>query len=318
MNIVCKFSNVSERDMDLLFLEEFVVSKEFLNIFISKAGITNAAVVEVEQSKVDAQFGESDMTVIVETEGKRHGLLIEDKIDAIAMPNQYERYIERGEIGVLNGDYNTFDVFIVAPEKYLKENDVAKKYPNKVSYEECEAYFEENIDSRKLFKLFQIRDAIYKQKTGYQVVENKNVTDFWHKYILFQREKYQHLFLTATEGPRGSKAVWPRFNTVIKELYILHKSEVGYVDLTISGAAERLYQLEVLLNDMVNIKKLGISIQRTGKAAALRINVPKLDFKKPFEIQKADVEFCFNAVEKLSNLVKELNAERIHTFIKNN
>ena len=29
---ICKFADISEHDMDMLFLEEFVVSKDFLNI----------------------------------------------------------------------------------------------------------------------------------------------------------------------------------------------------------------------------------------------------------------------------------------------
>lgn len=127
--IKCIFSDVSERDMDLLFLEEFVSSEEFLHIFLSKISLENANICSVEQSKTDVQFGESDMTVIVEKGSIKYGLLIEDKIDAIAMPNQSGRYMERGELGKKNGDYEQFFVFIVAPESYLQQNDEAKKYP---------------------------------------------------------------------------------------------------------------------------------------------------------------------------------------------
>lgn len=70
---ICKFADVSEHDMDMLFLEEFVVSKDFLNIFTSKIGISDANVAEVEHSKMHPEFGESDMTVIIENNGKRHG-----------------------------------------------------------------------------------------------------------------------------------------------------------------------------------------------------------------------------------------------------
>ncbi len=104
----CKFSDVSERDMDLLFLEEFVSSPKFLNIFLSKVGLENADMIEAEQSKVDMEYGESDMTLIVEKGGNKYGILIENKIDAIAMPNQYGRYVERGKIGIKNKEYNDF------------------------------------------------------------------------------------------------------------------------------------------------------------------------------------------------------------------
>ncbi len=320
---ICKFADVSEHDMDMLFLEEFIVSKEFLNIFTSKIGIIDATVVEVEHSKTHPEFGESDMTVIIETDGRRHGILIEDKIDAIAMPQQCDRYLKRGELGVSNGDYASFDVFIVAPEKYLTSNVEAQKYPKKVSYEECQEYFEKDTDGRKNFKLSQIKQAIHKQKTGYQVIENKAVTDFWSKYIAYQKENYPHLFLTATEGPKGAKSTWPQFNTVIEKLYIIHKSSnskdnYGYVDLTIPGMAEILPQLQMLLNEMVNLKENEMTVHKTGKAAAVRLYVPKVDFSKPFDEQIDAVEKCFKAVEKMSALVKEFDAAKLRLFMKNN
>ena len=46
--IDCKFSDVSERDMDLLFLEEIASSQDFLNIFLSK--ITSIKTVTVRQN----------------------------------------------------------------------------------------------------------------------------------------------------------------------------------------------------------------------------------------------------------------------------
>ena len=318
---ICKFADVSEHDMDMLFLEEFVVSKEFLNIFTSRIDIFDASVVEVEHSKTHPEYGESDMTVIVETDGRRHCLLIEDKIDAIAMPQQCDRYLKRGKLGILNGEYDSFDVFIVAPQKYLTDNAEAKKYPNKVSYEECQAYFEKDMDDRKIFKLYQIKQAIHKQKSGYQVVENKSVTDFWSKYIAYQKENYPHLFLTATEGPRGAKSTWPQFNTVIEKLYIIHKSsnskdDFGYVDLTIPGMAKILPQLEMLLNEMVNLKENEMTVHKTGKAAAVRLYVPKVDFFKPFEEQIDAVEKCFEAVEKMSALVRVFDAAKLRLFMK--
>lgn len=314
---ICKFADVSEHDMDMLFLEEFVISKEFLNIFASKVGITDATVVEIEHSKTHPEFGESDMTVIIETGGKRHGLLIEDKIDAIAMPEQCDRYIKRGNLGVSNGDYSLFDVFIVAPEKYLRENTEAKKYPNKVSYEECQMYFEKDVDVRKAFKLSQIKQAIHKQKTGYQVIENKAVTEFWSKYISYKKQNYDHLLFSATEGPRGANSTWPQFNTVIEKLYIIHKSERGFVDLTIPGMAEVLPQLEMLLNKMVNLKENDMTIHPTGKAAAVRLYVPVLDFSKPFDEQEDDIEKCFKAIEKMSETVKKFNAAKLRLFMNN-
>ena len=71
----------------------------------------------VDLSKSDND-GESDITVILQNQNTKIGLLIEDKINAIAMPEQCNRYSICGKKGIKNGDYKAFYVFIVAPEKY--------------------------------------------------------------------------------------------------------------------------------------------------------------------------------------------------------
>ena len=163
------FNDITERDMDMLFLEEFACSGEFLKIFAAKAGIDEADVRSLYSSKTDVRLGESDITVVVEAEGIKQALLIEDKIDAIAMPDQAGRYFQRGEKGVNDGEYEKFHVFIVAPQKYLDMNSEAQKYQYQIPYEQIQVYFEKLGGPRAEFKIRQIKQAIEKQKHGYQV-----------------------------------------------------------------------------------------------------------------------------------------------------
>ena len=314
--VKCKFSDVSERDMDLLFLEEMASSQEFLNIFLSKINLTGAIVCSVEQSKVDTEFGESDMTVIVEKDRIKYGLLIEDKIDAMAMDNQSGRYVSRGELGKKNGDYTDFFVFIVAPEKYLKENDEAQKYPNKITYEECLEYFHLSTDNRSAFKAQQIEQAIYKQRHGYQVVVNEKVTDFWNKYITYQEQNYPELWLVSKRGPKGVNARWPYYNTVLDDMVIYHKSEKGYVDMTILDAADKIVSLETELKTILgDFSARGVSLVKTGKSAALRIKIPELDFINSFECYKNEIPCCFDAIKQLSEIAKEIDSFRRYNGI---
>ena len=51
MEVKCSFSDVSEHDMDLLFLEEFVCSTDFVRIFTEAAGIGFSRVLSVHSSK---------------------------------------------------------------------------------------------------------------------------------------------------------------------------------------------------------------------------------------------------------------------------
>ncbi len=305
--MLCKFSDVSERDMDLLFLEEFACSRPFLQMFLSKIGIQDAELIELEQSKIDVEFGESDMTVIIEHRGQRIALLVEDKIDAIAMPNQYDRYVRRGKRGIQNGDYTTFYVFIISPKKYLSENSEAKKYPYQVTYEECLSYFENLGDHRASFKIQQIKSAIHKQKTGYQVIENEAATAFWERYTTYQKAHYPQLCLTNSAGQKGAGMKWAYYAVPPNGVHLIHKTEKGFVDLEFAGAGAAIdllqEQLAMILGDL---KSYGAGVFRTGKSAALRIQVPELTFKTDFAVEQESLRLCYQAITLLNECGKRL------------
>ncbi len=310
--IRCIFSDVSEHDMDMLFLEEFACSSEFTAIFADIVSIHNATVLSVESSKTETALGESDMTVIVEAEGERIGLLIEDKIDAMAMPDQAARYALRGQKGIDRGEYNRFHVFIVAPRKYLQQNEEAQKYPNRIEYETILNYFEKLNDARSAFKAQQIRQAIDKQKKGYQVEEDSAVTHFWGKYSEYQKAHYPELYFKYKGEIKGSNATWPRFGTINERLYIYHKTEFGFVDLTFENCADKIVDIEKMLEDTVgDYLGNGFTVQRTTRSAAVRLLVPVLDLHQPFEGQRKAVEAGMEAVRKLSELVKQIDMQEI-------
>lgn len=305
--MICKFSDVSERDMDMLFLEEFACSKNFLQIFLSKIEISDVEVVEIEHSKTDVEFGESDITIIIRHEGKQIALLIEDKIDAIAMPNQYERYVCRGERGIQNGDYAEFYVFIIAPQKYLSENSEAKKYPYQITYEECLEYFECVGDKRASFKIQQIKSAIHKQKSGYQVIESEAATAFWKRYTAYQKEHYPQLCITNSDGQKSARMKWVYYSISLNGVHLIHKTDKGFVDLEFAGIGEAVNllqeQLTILLGDL---QLYSAGVFRTGKSAVLRIQVPELTFKTDFAVEQESLRLCYQAITILSECSKQL------------
>ena len=302
--------------MDMLFLEEFACSGEFLKIFTDKTGIGVADVRSLYSSKTDARLGESDITVVVEAEGIKQALLIEDKIDAIAMPDQAGRYFQRGEKGTNDGEYEKFHVFIIAPQEYLDLNSEAQKYQYQIPYEQILGYFEKLGGPRAEFKIRQIKQAIEKQKHGYQVEKDNAVTDFWNKYDDYQKVNYPELMPYFKRGDKGSNAAWPRFNTVIDGLYMYHKTNSGYIDLTFDRCADKT----VLISEMVtqcigNYHQTGFSIHKTGKSAALRLCVPVLDMQKPFEEQITSVEECFKAIKKMTDIAGKFSYKDIVNLI---
>lgn len=154
--------------------------------------------------------GESDITIILENDNRKIELLIEDKINAKAMPKQYERYILRAEKQKHEGLFDNYYIFIVAPKSYIDSNMEAKKYDNKISYEEMLDYISGDVYGESL-----IKKAVEEKKKGYEVVENKLVTLFWEKYYEIVENKFGDLELTRYEGARGSDVNWPIFSIPI-------------------------------------------------------------------------------------------------------
>lgn len=311
-----RFLDIIERDIDMLILEEFVASQEFANIFLSKIGMSDAKVVAVEHSKTDAELGESDITVIVQANNKKYGLLIEDKIDAVAQPDQCKRYFERGKRGIEHRDYESFDVFIVAPEKYLMNNEEAANYSFKVKYEELLSYFKAKDDARSLFKASQIEQAINHQKTEYKVVEVSSVTDFWNKYIDFQEANYAHLSSVNSKGPKGARSTWPTYRTVHKDVTIVHKTEKGYVDLSFRGGYKNIHLLATFLEENVgDYKGLGLSIEQASSSAVLRKKLSSVDVRQPFESQQAEIDEAFRAVDLLNDIALRLEVNALQKIL---
>lgn len=294
----CDFGTISERDMDMLFLNAFGVDKGFLKLFIGKTDLPkdDYTVSEVYLSKADKD-GESDITVIIEASGLKYGLLVEDKIDAMAMPEQPERYIKRGNKGVKNKEYVNFYSFIVCPEKYLINNEAAKKYPYAVKYEEIQDYFSKKSDPVHTVFYQEISQAIDKAKRPPKVEINANANRFFRKYKDYQEENYPELNLTTK---RDSNGYWAHYTTRFGLVYLYHKIEDGKVDLTFNRAAGYLDKLEIIASWFRKHGISNVSAVKTGMAGALRVAVPKLNMQIPFEENdEYDIDICFKTINEL-------------------
>lgn len=308
-----KFRDISEHDMDMLFLEEFACSETFCRIFLDKIGIGNSSLLLTWQSKTDEKLGETDMTVLFIYKGKKIALLIENKIDAIAMPEQPARYILRGDRGIKNNEYDEYYIFIVAPQEYLNKNEKAKEYPNRVSYEEIRNYFTPLNDLRSGFKIAQIDLAIEKQKKGYQAVKNLLVTEFWEKYVEYKNTYFPDLNLVNNGNIKPTKGVWTYFRADDSRSGIYYKSNKGYVDLTFKGQAKKIEEIKMLVVKTIgNYYEKGLNIVRTGNSCAIRKIVPVVNFSKSFDSQKNNIKLSFEAVEELNGIARILNLSGIY------
>lgn len=298
MNI--KIDTTLERDIDLLILEEFISDLEFASIFLKAVGISDDYTVETAiHSKMDAEFGESDIVFILNINGKRHALHIEDKIDAIAMPNQSGRYHDRAKKDIISGEYDDYSVLIVAPEKYLEANNEAHKYTNRVRYEQLRDYFLTKDDIRSKYKSALIERAITDQMNGYQYEANPSMVEFCEKMNDYHKDKYPGL-------PAGSIAWWRYYPTVMDDVTIVFKANKGYCDLQFGHTTKDALFLRVskLLTERMNVVQ-------AGKSASIRIEVKPVMYENKFEDTIAEVDEALEAIYELFQLSKEIASKEI-------
>lgn len=284
-----------ERDIDLLIMEEFISDKSFARIFLASVGIHCAYSIEkVIHSKKDADLGESDIVFVLGIWGKRHALHIEDKIDAIAMPMQHDRYDLGAQKDIAASQYDSYSVLIVAPEKYLANNKEAQKYAHHVTYEQMREHFLAKPDMRSKYKLALIERAIFEQKNGYQYEANPGVVRFCTAMAVYQKENFPGL-------PKGSVAWWPEYPTLLKGTKVVFKANKGFCDLQFGHTlAQNLYmQIKNLLSARMNVVQ-------AGKSASVRITVTPIWFENCFEDKISEVNEALTAITELYELSQKL------------
>ena len=304
----CSFSPVRERDMDLLVLESIVTDPRFCELVLEDTVYAKKSfrVLDAQLSRTEIDLGESDLTVILEIEGKRVGLLIEDKIDAIAMPDQYERYLKRGKVGIEKGDWDEFTVYIFCPQKYYCANSEAKKYMRFRSYETFKEYFDKKGDILSHVRSQQLAQAITKAKKPPEANVDKNANAFFKQYLQFQRQHYPTLDMRTSKTSSGW---WPHYGTRLGDTYIYHKTQEGSVILIFPNATAHMDTLQEIASWLRDHGLPGVFATTASKSIALSIDVPKLKVTEPFEhTSKSDLKACLDAVQALTDFANTVAA----------
>ena len=301
MNIV--FESVLERDIDFLIMRSFSqIDMEVIDLFCKCAGCTwnQDVLIESVSHSVSTSDGESDVEVVFKDGNDRIAFLIEDKIDAIAQPDQANRYEIRAKKAVEQGKYDKYYVFIVAPEKYLQGNKEASKYENQVSYEQIYNCLKEGFEKSMLEK------ALDESRHGYVPIEDRNVTEFWNNIYDFVEVKYPGVFnLWGKKGEsRGANAIWINIKSGSGTTIVI-KADRGYVDLEIAGYADKFQKFSKDNQVLLDEKKL--YVRTASKSLAIRKYIEPFDFKKSFSDQLDYVEEGFRKAKELQDLVKDLN-----------
>lgn len=178
---------ITERDMDLLILEELVCCRNFQNWFLrSILSVDEEAVFLGALHSVSNELGESDLVVgFRRADGHDFAILVENKIDADFQPDQAQRYHKRGAKGVTSGHWQSFVTCIIAPQSYLTGAACADEFHHSCAYEALENWFRSRTEEsdRAQFKAQLLRYAIAKSRRKQPKVTAPEVSAFWHRLL---------------------------------------------------------------------------------------------------------------------------------------
>lgn len=301
-----QFEGVYERDMDLLFMRKIAQDKTFVRRFflgfkdLADKGYDKAEfIVEKVAHSVTTEDGESDIEAVLSIGGTRVAFLIEDKIDAVAMPDQAARYSQRGLKAVERGDYDEFYVFILAPMDYLKSNTEAKKYEHSIPYEDILDYMEDEFERTMIG--YALSDA-----NNVRLPRSAVVTQFWDRLYDYLDEYYPDVF--RVHGHRGLERSGQAGQWISimcgKPFSIQIKSDRGYVDLEIGGYAERFAQFSSDNKSLIDERRL--YLRAASKSLAIRKYIGTIDFTQPFDSQTQALKCALDAAKELQDLIPKL------------
>lgn len=296
-----QIAGVSERDIDLLLLEEFIASAEFARWFLVRIGNEARASYKVvrAQRSVTESIGESDVLIVLTGGTDTKYLLIENKIAAGFQPRQAERYQERGRAYQDQGLCDTYSTVLVAPSSYFGDAPGHRGFDATLSYEDLLSWFAEDasLGPRARYKKALLMAAISKAKYGYQPVEDAPVTDFWRSYWRLATEVAPELEMQEpVSKPSRAGFIHFRPGTLPRGVSVVHKLRHGFLDLEFAGFGRKLSEIRREFGDHL---LRGMTIAQTKKSAAIRQKVPAFNTGQSFLDQAENARICLEQAQEL-------------------
>ncbi len=285
---------LTERDIDLLLLEELVHDNGFLRWFLESVGVGGAGQVTGAARSVTTSTGESDLELTIRHGSRVTRLLIENKIDAVLQPRQGERYRERAKAYVDNGECDQAVAILIAPEAY---GDRSRGFDRALSYEAVLAALSSGSgeDARRRYKLYLLRRAI--DEANVPGPPDAAATRFWREYWELSRTIAPELHMPEP-GEKPATSNFIRFDPAElgPEVELIHKVPYGHVDLQFGGAAAKLAMLR---DDHRAHLDRDMRIERAHKSVVIRIRVKKTHVRAPFSEAEVAATEAFAAAQRL-------------------
>jgi hypothetical protein len=214
-------THATERDIDLLLVEELYASAEFASWLAARTGITRPVLRTTVKHSKRRTRSRREIDIFVELHhsgGETSALLIENKLDATEQPDQAESY--REELSLHADGYAAMAMIITCPQAYGAEHGAfTTKFDAMVTYEEIADCFVQRAEagakidpelaSRYAFRAEVLDQAIFKHRRGYRAIPSEVVGDFNARYVALLAD----LFPTIKPGKSMLKPANPGDST---------------------------------------------------------------------------------------------------------
>ncbi|KKO44306.1 PD-(D/E)XK nuclease superfamily protein [Arsukibacterium ikkense] len=296
------YSNITERDVDLLILEELLVSACFSNWFTSEVFGQECAVntVGAWHSVSDPLLGESDLVFkFTRNTGIQEAILIENKIDAGAQSEQGARYQQRGDKGLHKGEWSNFKTCLLAPQRYLERN--TELYDHEISYEQVINFFQTQSDMRSTYRASFLIEAVEKNRRGYQSVVCDSMTAFAASYLNYANINYPQLKPEMIK-PRAAGHDWIHFYPLAnqRDTVIVHQIRGQMIKVMYRGQVNRFDEISSQFSDFSNHP---LMIKRSGKSVTVATKAPYID------LANKDFNDVIEQVRQTLEIAAALNAK---------
>ena len=291
--------SVSEADIDWILCLELNTNPKFRNWLGRMVFGFEPLHVRAWRSVCDPLLGESDLLWMVSSpDGHARIALLENKINALAQPTQYERYVLRGNQYRDQGFCVECRIVLVSPREYRSED--SEKYKDRVAYEDIRAFFD-TLDDERGEHLCSIFDAALTRPSS--LPPCPEITAFRRQLWQLAQAEFPQLSI---EEPKPTRELW-----TIKDYgpfsikYKITSTLGGWhssVDLELPGRAADVEQLRTEYG--ADLKRIGADLVPTGKSAAIRL---KVLCAPPPEYDESIARAALNAWTKLLTWWRENN-----------
>lgn len=216
-------THATERDVDLIIIEEMKCSKDFVEWFVARIlGRDECHSIEsfdvLHSKRRIYTRREIDITLNISDGNQNIMFLIENKLDTDPQFNQAESYKEEAAVRLGQG-MDVVKTVLVCPRSYVDSRTLfAEKFDCVFTYEEIHANFVRRsalavgeLSLRLSYKAELVRQAITKARRGYEAVPLPAIGQFAGKYVNLLRKNGIDLppgpSMLKTDSPGESKTM---------------------------------------------------------------------------------------------------------------